>query len=336
MHQSETRKCTKSTAFSPQKILKSVPLQSRGLLLYFQHGQVYLGAACKSLKRKGVIAMKDYFGYQGKVCVITGASSGIGRSTAEILVELGAEVYALNRRDCGIPGLAGFIPTDLSDRASIDRAFAQLPERIDRFFGVSGLSGVQSDYMTTFNVNYTANRYICETYLKTRMAHGGAILLVTSSAGIGWVPNLEEMEPILALNDWDAIQAKVQEMVPEDTDAHLGYALSKRLANVYSARLAIELAPQGIRVNALLPGSTDTGMRDEFALLCGGLDNMIKFAGLAGRLARSEEMGMPAVFANSDMASFMSGEELVIDCCDNAMRKLSMKPDYFSAPIFAK
>lgn len=280
--------------------------------------------------------MKDYFGYQGKVCVITGASSGIGRATAEILVDLGAKVYALNRRDCGIPGLAGFIPTDLSDRASIDRAFAQLPDRIDRFFGVSGLSGVQSDYMTTFNVNYTANRYITETYLKARMGQGGAILFVTSSAGIGWVPNQKEMEPILVLNDWDAIQAKVRELVPEGTGAHQGYALSKRLGNAYSARLSTELAPRGIRVNALLPGSTDTGMRDDFAALCHGLDNMIKFAGLAGRLARSEEMGMPAVFANSDMASFMSGEELVIDCCDNALRKLGMKPDYFSSPALSK
>jgi len=277
--------------------------------------------------------MKDYFGYQGKVCVVTGASSGIGRAAAELLVDMGARVYALNRRDCGIEGLAGFIPTDLADKASIDRAFAELPERIDCFFGISGLSGVQTDYMTTFNVNYTANLYIGETYLKSRMVRGGAILFVTSTAGSGWQPNLAELEPILALRDWEGVQAKMKELIPEGTPANRAYALSKRLANAYSCRLSVELAPMGVRVNAVLPGSTDTGMRDEFASLCGGLDNMIQYAGMAGRLARSEEMGMPVVFVNSAMATFLSGEELIIDYCDTAMRKMGMKPDYFSAPM---
>lgn len=59
--------------------------------------------------------MMDLFGYKGKVCVITGASSGIGEATAEILVDMGAKVYALNRRECSISGLTKYIRTDLSD-----------------------------------------------------------------------------------------------------------------------------------------------------------------------------------------------------------------------------
>ena len=90
-------------------------------------------------------------GYKGKVCVVTGASSGMGRATVELLVAMGAEVYALQRRDCDVPGIQKSIATNLSDKDSIDAAFAQLPKHIDCFFGVAGLSGAKTDYMTTFN-----------------------------------------------------------------------------------------------------------------------------------------------------------------------------------------
>ena len=106
--------------------------------------------------------MKDYFGYEGKICVVTGASSGMGKAAANILVDLGAKVYAIARRKCEVDGLVSSIQADLSKKEEIDVAFRRIPEHIDCFFGVAGLSGSRSDYMTTFNVNYTANRYITE------------------------------------------------------------------------------------------------------------------------------------------------------------------------------
>lgn len=68
-------------------------------------------------------------------------------------------------------------------------------------------------------------------------------------------------------------------------------------------------------------------MKDQFAELIGGEDNLIKSAGLTGRLASSEEMAKPIIFLNSDWASFISGEELIVDYCDNAMKKLGMKQE---------
>ncbi len=79
--------------------------------------------------------------YQNKVCVVTGAASGIGKALCEKLVALGAQVYALDRNKADIEGLSAFVETDLSDKGSIDAAFGVLPQVIDRFFGVAGLSG---------------------------------------------------------------------------------------------------------------------------------------------------------------------------------------------------
>ena len=67
--------------------------------------------------------MKDYFGYAGKKCVVTGAGSGMGEATAKMLVELGAEVYALDIKPVTVQGIAQYIQVDLSEKSSIDNAF---------------------------------------------------------------------------------------------------------------------------------------------------------------------------------------------------------------------
>ena len=95
--------------------------------------------------------MKDYFNYQGKICVVTGSSNGMGLATAKMLVDLGAEVYAVSRSATKIEGLAASILCDLSKKDEIDSAFTHLPSHIDCFFGVAGLSGSKTDYLTTFN-----------------------------------------------------------------------------------------------------------------------------------------------------------------------------------------
>ena len=193
--------------------------------------------------------------YKDKVCVVTGASSGMGLATAKLLVDMGAKVYALNRRPCPVEGIAASICVDLTDVSAIDHAFEEIPSKIDCFFGIAGLSGLITDYKTTFNVNYTANLHICEKYMKRRMKEGGAIVLVTSTAGIAWKENIEECEKILELSDWESVQQQLSQIIPPETPSQLAYMYSKRLATAYSAKLAVELAPKGIRVNAVLSGS---------------------------------------------------------------------------------
>lgn len=89
--------------------------------------------------------MKDYFNYNGKICVVTGASSGMGKATCEVLVELGAIVYALDIQPVEVEGIKESIYVDLSDKDSIDEAFSRVPKTVDKFFGVAGLKGATLD-----------------------------------------------------------------------------------------------------------------------------------------------------------------------------------------------
>ena len=110
--------------------------------------------------------MKDYFGYQEKVVIVTGASSGMGKATAEILVDLGAKVYALDWNACDVKGIEKFVQVDLSKKDSINQAMKELPKHVDSFFGIAGVSGMKNDFMTTVSIDFIANKYICEESLQ--------------------------------------------------------------------------------------------------------------------------------------------------------------------------
>lgn len=112
-----------------------------------------------------------------------------------------------------------------------------------------------------------------------------------------------------------------------DTIGMLAYPFSKRALNYYCAKTAIELGGKGIRVNSLLPGSTDTGMKKEFVAEAGGMDKLVSHAGAAKRLSTPEEIAKPLVFLNSDMARFISGEMMVIDYASTAMKTLGVVKD---------
>ncbi len=268
--------------------------------------------------------MKDYFGYKDKVCVVTGASSGMGEATARMLVDLGAKVYAIDMNKCKVDWITEFIKCNLASKEEIDEAFKKIPSHIDAFFGVAGLSGSKTDYRTTFDCNYTANMYITLNYLKNRMSKGGAIVYCTSTAGLEWKKFKREQNKVVHSKTWEEVQEATKKLT-NSAPSTFAYMYSKRCLLQFACEQAVEFATLGIRVNNVLPGSTDTGMKQEFQDMVGGEEALIAEAGLAGRLATSEEMAAPMVFLNSDMASFTSGLDMVVDYTDTCLKVLGKK-----------
>ena len=77
--------------------------------------------------------LKKLFGYEGKTVVITGSASGMSKSATELLLELGAKVYAIDINPIDLPVEKAF-KADLSKKEEIDEVISKLPEKIDALF----------------------------------------------------------------------------------------------------------------------------------------------------------------------------------------------------------
>lgn len=270
--------------------------------------------------------MEDLFGYRGKVCVVTGSASGIGKAVTELLVNLGAVVYAVDVVDTKVAGVKESIRCDLSIPDEIDRAFEIIPKNLNSFFGIAGTSGLNTTYETTFNINFSANKYITEKYVRWRMREGGTILYVSSTAGLNYLKYKSEQDPFVNAKSWDEIQ-KLLVPLAKKSPSTFAYMFSKRCLSEYASIKSIEYGKVGIRMNTVLPASTKSGMQNEFEEMAGGYEALLDETGVAGRLAEAKEIAYPCVFLNSKMASFIAGESLCVDYADHNLKELGMKKD---------
>lgn len=265
--------------------------------------------------------MRDYLNYEGKVCVVTGATTGVGRACVDSLLDLGARVYALDWIPTDVRGIEKYVYVNMGDKDSIDECFSQLPDKIDKFFGIAGVSAENNTSRETIEINYLGNKYVMEEYLSKRMSAGGAIVIVTSVGGNQWYApsSMEELKPLLDAPAWEEAE-KVLDVITKDLPIGQAYTFSKRAITGFAMKFSLTMMPRQIRVNAVKPGNILTGLTREFLARflrlnpdkterdyhtwCGHPD-------LGGALPH--QMAEPAIFLNSDMASYISGEELRVD-----------------------
>lgn len=274
--------------------------------------------------------MHDFLNYAGKVCVVTGASSGMGRALAEMLVDQGAVVWTASRGQAEVPGQAGWVKLDQVSQNSIDEAFANLPEQIDCFFGVAGVSGVKNDYIETFTIDFVANKYLLDTYLATRMVPGGSITFVTSTAGVRWSKEelIDEYRDIVEAGGWDATIDAIHELDMDDAGGNMAYMLAKRAMNFLVASKAAEYAQRDVRINAVLPCSTGSRFMTEFYEAMPSAKKQFEASVGNGKpIADPSVMGKACLYLGSDLAEYVSGHCLVVDWGLEAATLTGQLPD---------
>jgi NAD(P)-dependent dehydrogenase (short-subunit alcohol dehydrogenase family) len=245
-------------------------------------------------------------GFEGKCVVVTGAASGMGAATAQILGDLGANVISLDIKEPA-KAIGQFVQVDLSDETSIGAAVAGIEGPIDGLFSCAGLP--QSfPPLQVLLVNYVGHRHFAESLIP-KMHEGSSISSIASTAGGGWIMNLANIMEAVTTPGFGAAKTWCEAHLGEFADP---YVLSKELVNAWVSFRNPALINQGIRINCVNPGPTETPMMKEFEGMFGH-EMMVNFSQPIGRFSRPEEQAWPLVFLGSPRASFINGHLLNAD-----------------------
>ncbi|HZT67833.1 MAG TPA: coniferyl-alcohol dehydrogenase [Acidimicrobiales bacterium] len=256
------------------------------------------------------MAIDDVLGYAGRRVVVTGAASGMGEATARLLVELDAEVVALDVKPTSLEGATG-MQVDLRDRASIEETAAALDGPVHAFFNCAGLPGPPFADLDVMLVNFVGARHLIDSVVP-KMPSGSAIAYVASAGGLGWQQQLGTLMELIQTDGFDAAKAWC-EAHPELITGSGSYLFSKQVINAWTTWRAFELLDKhGIRLNCTNPGPTSTGMMPYFHEAVG--QSMVDAAqGPVGRYSTAEEQAWPLIFLNSPRCSYVSGETFFTD-----------------------
>jgi len=240
----------------------------------------------------------------GKVCIVTGAGSGIGRATAMRLAEEGAKVTCVDvsedgvRETAGSIGEAAFVEVaDVSRDADVRRytdATVERWGRVDVAFNNAGVNlptvfhEAPDDLIDrTISVNLKGVIHGCRAVIPHMLRQGGGSIINTGSV------NSLVSEPYLSI-----------------------YAATKGAILMLSRSIALDYAKQNIRCNCLCPGWVDTPVNYAHAEMLGGLEHVyatIDSFQPIGRPGEPREIANVVLFLASDESSFVTGSAVVAD-----------------------
>ncbi len=247
--------------------------------------------------------LADAFRYDGKRVLVVGGASGMGAAAAELLQSAGAELVVMDYAGITQSGVTA-IQVNLAERESIDAAIAACSGTFDAVFSCAGVAdgtpGIE-------RINFIGHRYLIDSLLERDMLpRGSAIGMISSAAGLGWEPNIDQIKELLETSDWDA--------AVEWTHANgkADYMSMKRAMCAYVAQQAYPLFKRGIRINAICPGPTDTPLAqaNKETWLGFGADYR---AEVGSEASTPLEQAYPLVFLCSAAASAINGQTLVSD-----------------------
>lgn len=263
--------------------------------------------------------LKKIFGYEGKTVVITGSASGMSKSATELLIELGAKVYAIDINPIELPVEKAY-QADLSDKESIDKVISDLPAKIDALFLCHGIAQFPGKELSVQKVNFYSQKYMTEKLLD-RISEHGSVTFISSVGGFGWQQVYKKAIELINIPTWEEAM-KWYEENPELTNN--AYVFSKQCLESYVTYkcMSKEFIDKRIRLNAINPGDTTTGLTPDFNKSTSPTGNpeegeaiisSIFLKSWNGYPAEPKEMGYPMVVVGSDICSYMSGQLIYID-----------------------
>ena len=242
---------------------------------------------------------------EDKVALVTGGASGIGRASALLFAREGARVLVSDIDEAGgretaqliekEGGEADFFAADVSREEQVSALIQRCVERFGRIdcahnnAGITGAMGplhaiALADWQRVLDTNLTSV-FLCMKYEIPRMVEQGGGSIVNTASGAGLIAT-----PFLS-----------------------PYCASKHAILGISKTAAVENAQTGVRVNAVLPGSTDTPMLQASIQIGPEIEKLIRSSTPSGRFGEPEEIAEAAVWLASDRSSYVSGHSMLVD-----------------------
>ena len=245
----------------------------------------------------------DAFRYDGKRVLVVGGATGMGAAAAELAQDAGADVVVMDFAEVNLPG-ARAIHVDLADQASIDAAVAECGGTVDVLMSCAGVAdgtpGIE-------RINFIGHRHMIDSMMASGMiGSGAAIGFISSAAGLGWEANLPQIQELLATQDFDSAVAWVEKNGKAD------YLSMKQAVCAYVASQAFPFLKQGIRINAICPGPTDTPLAEANKEMWLGFGADYRDE-LGIEASTPMDQAYPLVFLCSDAAVAITGITMITD-----------------------
>jgi NAD(P)-dependent dehydrogenase (short-subunit alcohol dehydrogenase family) len=239
------------------------------------------------------------FGLAGRVCIVTGGAQGIGEACIRRFAREGAQIVIADIDDARGAALAAelggrYVHCDVGDKAQVDALVAHTLAahgRIDVLVNNAGIFRA-ADFLDMSEADFDA---VLRVNLKGAFLMGQAVAREMARAGGGSIVNMSSVNGMLAI------------------PTIAGYNVSKGGINQLTRVMALSLADQGIRVNAVAPGTIATELAAQAVLTSEEAKARIMSRTPMRRLGEPSEIADTVAYLASDAASYITGEIVVVD-----------------------